>query len=610
MAITSQGIYSGLLGAAKNAYNGVSSAVSGLNKNPSQPEGLAQAQKNVQKVGGSTVTPAPLIGIKAKNPVNNVVAPSATLPANQVNNTPKPAVQATTEGGTNSTTNPNGLSGAQISQGYSTIPGQYNPVNGQLNGSTPAPTTPAPSTSPAPNGGSVPYTANNGLYGQLITGLANQGNSQNNQTAQTSEKSLQDVSSQNLGTSGPAYNEYQSAQNALKDLQNSIATQTGSIESQPISMQFQQGKEQALARQNASLIDAAQQRAAAAASALGYGISGQQAQQSGYNSAGSLALTGQSTAQSGLQSAATLAAPKANTSYFGSPVTGGVVGDNQASSGTTGQFGQTLTGNSLIDGQVNTALTTALRGGSTTDAIAQISNNPVAMQQFTTAMQKFDPNWTPTSGNAIAQQNMNTLQKYQGQAADIQAGLSALDSAAANVIPNMGTTGFNPYASPIGNQTFQEYFANKNPAAYQGILEGLNDVKGKMSTILSSSTGMTPTGVTSALDKIDFTTLNPQQLSDFIQYVNGYAQSNLAAAQQAVKGATSGYGAYEGANATSGALPTPQSVSPATALAGTGASIAEGLVKTILNNAGSAVAGAAGGAIEQKLAGTAAAVLQ
>jgi hypothetical protein len=174
-----------------------------------------------------------------------------------------------------------------------------------LSGSNSPSTTPQATTQTAEPKPKPPAT-----FPGLINNLADQSSSPFNQSAMSSIKSLQDVSKENPGTSGQAYTDYQSAVDDLNKLQASIAQQTGGIESQPISMQFQQGKKQALERQNAALIEAAQARVEEKASALGYGIQGVQTQQSGFNQAGNLATTGQGLAQNALGTAAGLAAPQ------------------------------------------------------------------------------------------------------------------------------------------------------------------------------------------------------------------------------------------------------------------------------------------------------------
>ena len=295
-----------------------------------------------------------------------------------------------------------------------------------------------------------------------------------------------------------------------------------------------------------------------------------------------------------MNAAGTLTKPEANASYYGSPYSGGLVGGNTGSNGSTGKQHN--------DTQVQQALDNISTGASTTDATAQISNNPIAMAAFQSKMRQYDPNWNPTSSNAIASANIGTAQKYIQQSADIQNSISTLNKVASDLVPNMGSTGFNPTSSPIGNETFQQYFTEKNPAAKAGITKGLQDIETQMSKVISASTGLTPSGVTDQIQNsgIDFKNLNPQQLSDFIQYVNNYAQSNLGSAQEAVKGSLGSYGAYTGSPATSGSLPNPKANSTLQAAAGTGAGLAKGLISAIGSHL-NAVTGAAIGGLAEKV---------
>jgi hypothetical protein len=175
-----------------------------------------------------------------------------------------------------------------------------------LSGQTSSPTAPQPSTTAS----TAPAPKPTPTYKGLVTDLANQGDSEYNQANKKSINSLQELSGQNLGNSGPAYDEYQKALQDLQNLKTEAAKVTGGIGGQAIGAQFQQGKKQVMQQQYADLIDAAAQNVAAKASALGYGISGQGQQQSGFTSAGNLALSGQGQAQSAIGTAAGLAAPQ------------------------------------------------------------------------------------------------------------------------------------------------------------------------------------------------------------------------------------------------------------------------------------------------------------
>lgn len=305
------------------------------------------------------------------------------------------------------------------------------------------------------------------------------------------------------------------------------------------------------------------------------------------------ALSAQGQTQSAQSAAGSLSQPQSGAAFFGSPETGNVVGTGTGSGGT---------GNTLIDNAVSNAVGLIKSGSSTTDAMATLAAlGAPAQQAFINQMRQFDPTWNPTSSNAIAQQNMATAQQNIASAANIQKSVTILDHLASQILPNMGTTGFNPANTPIGNQTFAQYFANKNPAAVAGIKAGLGDIKNQISNVIASATGLTPTGVTGVTDSYDFTQMNPQQLSDFLQYINQYAQSNMQGAQAGIQGATSGYGAYQGADAAPGALPTPTANSNSSAALGTGANLAKGLISSVMSKTGDAVSSAASAGLAAKI---------
>jgi len=161
-------------------------------------------------------------------------------------------------------------SGSQAATNSYSAPTSYTP---------PAQTQTPPQTPPATSF-TTPPVSTTPTFGGLLGQAVNQQNSPQNQTANASATNLQGLGASNPGTSGPAYDAYQKAIADEQNLKSGIAKEYGNIESQPIPLEFQQGREQVAARQNASLIDAAQNATNEKAAALGYGITGNQAQQS------------------------------------------------------------------------------------------------------------------------------------------------------------------------------------------------------------------------------------------------------------------------------------------------------------------------------------------
>lgn len=188
-------------------------------------------------------------------------------------------------------------------------------------------------------------------------------------------------------------------------------------------------------------------------------------------------------------------------------------------------------------------------------------------------------------GGIAAPANMQAIRSFTDKINTTENSRDTLKSLGSKIIPNMGTTGFNPTSSPIGNQTFAQYFKEKDPAATAGIQEGLVEIKNQISNIISSSTGLTPTGVTNALGAVDIMNLNPQQLNDFLLYIDQYAQSNMDAAQKSIDRINSG----GKVDSNPGLLPAPSANSTGQAALGTGATVigatagaASGLAKKVL----------------------------
>jgi len=186
-----------------------------------------------------------------------------------------------------------------------------------------APTSPA-TTSGAQSGVSSPYTVNNGLYGQLVTGLANQGNSQYQQAATGARDQLQKMST-----------DTSDIDMARKNLAKQIGINTdaqAAIRTDAIPLEFQQGRGQVLQQAQA-------QKEAQLQGILGNLLTQRGQQQAGLTSAAGIAGNQQSQQQGAIGSAASMAAPQfpSYTSAQFNPVTNsyGSVGGGQYGSGPT-----------------------------------------------------------------------------------------------------------------------------------------------------------------------------------------------------------------------------------------------------------------------------------
>lgn len=387
-------------------------------------------------------------------------------------------------------------------------------------------------------------------FGGIIGNLVNSSN-QGNSVAGSAASSLGGVDYAGLIKSAQDANAR--AVGINKDLNQAEADVTR----KHIPISFQQGEQAALQRDYGVQAAAATQEAQQANALAGLG-------ESSLSSAGGLGNQSQGLLQGGLTSAGGLRKPTGNIINV-DPVTGLPV-----AGGSLGNLAQ-------VAGEVQ-----GLQSGAAANAAA--GGNIEAQNK--TAL-----GTAPTAANA------KSISDYTTQVNTTQKSVESLNNLANQLVPNMGTVNFNPNDTPVGNQTYQQYFANKNPAAYAGITAGLSEIKNQVSNVVAAATGLTPTGVTALADKVDLTAMSPQQLSDFLEYINQFAQSNMAAANKSIK------------DIQNGTQPTPNPIilpNPATTATGeagvaTGIVAAQGFLNAVKSNLGSVIGGAVGGYAESKL---------
>lgn len=361
-----------------------------------------------------------------------------------------------------------------------------------------------------------PATPPTPTYSGLVGSLATQQNSPNNQLATQSATSLQGLGATNQGNSGPAYDAYQAAIKSEQDLKSGIAKSYGNIESQAIPLEFQQGREQVLARQNASLIDAAQNATSEKAAALGYSIQGNQAQQGAYNLAGGIANTAQGQQQSALNQAAGYAAPQV-TGYgqtafnplennFGASGGGNLDPQTQAS-----QLAQNVISGKMTYDQALSAMSYAGNAGNTflNNAITSAGGNPLQLQASGTANQ------------GVIQTQAQTIAGYQSafqQGKNLQAQLSDLIS----------TFGLNPADLNVANATIQKIAQNTSSPQYQMLHNYINEVANTYSQILTPPGGApTDTSRSIATSMLD-ATAKGTSLQAVMQGLDQQAQAKIA----------------------------------------------------------------------------------
>lgn len=403
-------------------------------QNPTNP--LAKAP-NFQTITGQNTYVAPYqppkpVGVKATDPASNVSSTSQNLPTNQQSTYVPPAQ-------TNNTSQQNQNS-------------TYNPNAGYNAGVTPQQ---APQGTPAAPAGSTPNT---GLYGQLIGQL------------------------QNTATNGSP--NVTAAIQAQRDLANSYGNETARIESLPVGVGDQTGREAILNRLYAS-------KQAAAATGV------------------SNALTANGQQINGLGTAAGLAGQTTQLPY-GTPVY------NQAS-------GQYLSGGSGAGVQPTDPFYQTLQHYAQLRATGQealipgsISGNSVLNAQVTQMAQQSTGggyNYNTAAGNAQANQSnaavggtapvnanasiySNSLSSYY----TLQNSVQNVDQFGNLLTQSMG--GINPFDVKYANQTLATIRGQLNSgdqAAYDNTLAAL---RSKVSGLLSAGGNEVPSAITADAQKI------------------------------------------------------------------------------------------------------------
>lgn len=446
-------------------------------------------------------------------------------------------------------------------------------------------------------------TTQNSTYPALVQSLANQQNTPANQSAMSAANAAGTLANNNPGTSGPAFDAYTQAVQNLNKIKAEQASQNAALEGSSLSAGYVGGREQVLQQKYASQLDAAQQAVNEQQAALGYQISGQQTQNTGYGTAGSIANTVQGQGQAALGTAAGYAAPQAGASYFGSPLTGGLVGSTGATGAVGGNslLGSASTGNGLVDTSVQNALSQIRNGSSTTDAMSVLQGGAAGQQAFLNAMKQYDPNWSITSSNAIATQNMSQGATYQAQAQDLSNALQTMAPISQKLTSFMQTAGLSPNGVPLVNEQINKFNSQSNPAAVATMNSAIQDIRSYAIQILGSQSGANPTDITQSVNSFDFTNFTPTQLNTFFNNLNNLGSTRLSQIQSAMK---SGYGnnntttpaagitaADQGGLQSGGATPINSMPNSIKALAGATSSGISDIIKSLAGNSGAALAG-------------------
>lgn len=406
-------------------------------------------------------------GVKAATPQSNIAPASNTIPTGQINSVAK--AQAA---GTYDSQNGTGSYNSALASGQNPTLTQ-SPNSSVPNSSVLGSSTTVPPATPISTQSSTPDVSQNGYYGQLIQQLVNN-------------------SSQPSSGYNSAVSQAESYNNALTKSRNNEANTLAGISSNPIPLNFQQGRAQV-----------AQSQYAAQQAALGAGFQGA-------STLASAANTQQGLQQSGLTSATGLAQPVQvpYSNQFVSPVTGQSVGGG--SSGTLPPDAQSAV-NSYAQQVQNGQMTRA-------DAESRLSAYGVAgTNALNTAL---GSNFNTNASNASA---ATTQQGQQLQtAADATNKALGTLSTLYNSLPSLLKLPI-PGINSIGGAV-ESFLGSSQLTAYK---QTLADARAQLQGVLTASGAATPTGAESAALTYLPDNMTPGQLQSAISNVQQLIQQKV-----------------------------------------------------------------------------------
>lgn len=302
-----------------------------------------------------------------------------------------------------------------------------------------------------------------------------------------------------------AQERYGKAVDTQQKLKSDIAEQTGAIESDPIPLEFQQGRKQALSRQYASQLEAGQAAINEQQQAIQLGLNQQQLE------------------QQALQTAAGLTQPQVTA--FGqtvfNPATGTFDGGGGDMTQAIGKYAELAASNGITPAQIPSSIT----------------GNPILMAQFLEQAKRVNPSFNPAQWEAAVQAIQTDitqtgslggpLSKAAGsayQALDtLQSSYDQLSSLQQGQVPFLGVNV--PILSSLAQQTSLALGAGREEASmFQG---ALNEARAQVSAVLapvigvdaarSASVGLLPDNMTP--QEI------PQKITAAKEYINQRVQS-------------------------------------------------------------------------------------
>lgn len=279
----------------------------------------------------------------------------------------------------------------------------------------------------------------------------------------------------------------------------------------------------------------------ALATATANALASQGQQIGAFNEAGGLGTQQQAQNIGALGTAAGLIQPVAGATFFGSPLTGGLVGG----AGNAGQTG--TTGNQLIDGSVQKAYDMIVNNKTSwNDAVSTLVGGDVAKQALLTKLTQGGA-FSPTIQNVQAQTNAGLGAQTQEQAYNLATALKSLDNIAPIAINFLNKSGLNKTDSPLFNQPINEYIKNLgNTAAGQQAQAIMNDIQSFGSQIVANKTAGTPTSVTEMTAAQNPSLLTATQLQTVLSTWQSLGAVQAGALTSQLQGAYGGNQAFTG----------------------------------------------------------------
>lgn len=319
-------------------------------------------------------------------------------------------------------------------------------------------------------------------------------------------------------------------------------------------------------------------------SALAQGVtnalSGESQQIGAAQGAGNVAQAQTNQQQSSAANVGSLTQPQAGASYFGSPVSGGVVGQGNNLVSTAVSQATQLVQNGADPAQVLSQLTSAYGAGS--PAV-------VAFQQQ--MLDRTGGTYNPTAASASSQQTASQGAQTGGEAYNLSTALKQVNTINPVITNFLSTANINPTTSPLYNQPINSYVGSLgNPGAMAQYNTMMTDLQNFSSQIVASGNAQTPTAITVANALQNPSNLSLKDIKSYMDTLTTLGQNRLGVLQDQAK--ASGYTGYTGQQAN-----TQTSTPVATPGTGFGSGVTNPVAQGVLGgglNASNDVAGLVG----------------